>query len=64
MGLSQLFAPTFLHMLTRVAASAAQASPATEHEPLLGAPGDVAQDERKGLAYNLVIGIIIILGSG
>lgn len=42
---------------TSILASVAQVTPTTEHEPLLGRPGDVAQDEREGLAHNLVTGM-------
>lgn len=45
---------------TSVLASVAQVNPATENEPLLGRPGDVSQDERQGLAYNLVIGMATV----
>lgn len=51
----------FLRSNTGVLASTDHESPVTEHEPLLGRPGDVAQDERKGLAYNLITGISAML---
>lgn len=38
----------------------ASVTPTTEHEPLLGRPGDVAQDEREGLAHNLVSGMFTV----
>lgn len=48
---------------TSILASVAQVTPTTEHEPLLGRPGDVAQDEREGLAHNLVTGMFTVSNS-
>lgn len=48
-------------VLTRAfSASVAQVDPATEHEPLLGRPGDVTQNEGEGLCRNLVTGIVTV----
>lgn len=47
------------YLLTRVfLASVAQVDPATEHEPLLGRPGDVTQNEGEKLCQNLITGMV------
>lgn len=49
------------YLLTRVfLASVAQVDSATEHEPLLGRPGDVTQNEGEGLCQNLITGIVAV----
>lgn len=47
-------------------ASAAEQNPTTsgEEEPLLGRPGDVQQEEGKGIQFNLVIGTAIVAQAG
>jgi hypothetical protein len=45
-------------------ASVAYEPSATEQEPLLGRPGDLAQDEQKGLVYNLVTGTALLAQVG